>query len=119
MDWITDFQVGVDKIQLSTAANAYASGANSLMFSGSTGINVTRRSITANTLADFNTAAGTPIASTNALAHVVDVTVTSGSLAGRYLMIQNTISGSDSVNDTWINITGINGNITASDFAFG
>lgn len=63
------------------------------------------------------TASDTAVASTNTVAQVYDVTVTGGSLAGRYLILDN---GDRAMNvaDTMISHTGITDALNASDILF-
>lgn len=55
--------------------------------------------------------------STAGVAQILDVTVSGGSLAGRVMVINDDVAGIQA-SDTFINITGISGNLHASDFAF-
>ena len=57
-------------------------------------------------------------ASTTTSARVLDITVSSGNLAGRYLLVNDGVANVDLANDLIINITGVTGAINAADFSF-
>lgn len=57
-------------------------------------------------------------ASTATSARVLDITVTSGNLAGRYLLVNDGVANVDLANDLIINITGVTGAVNAADFSF-
>lgn len=58
-------------------------------------------------------------ASSSAIVRVYDVTVTGGSLAGRYLVLNDQADAISASNDTFISITGITGALNDQDFVFG
>lgn len=122
LDHVNDFNVSQDQFLLSPDAGAYnatAIGPN---------VNVNSRFIaTAGTFTALAAGIASPVAS-GATAQVYDVTVQAGTLAGRYLVINNGAAAIDfngdannaGVNsDTIINITGINGALNSFNFAFG
>jgi hypothetical protein len=106
-DRITDFTVGVDKIALTNAATT------------PTGVTMTAVAVTtAADLAALFTAVGNQVAASSATALQVGlITVAAGTLAGTYLLINDTANAA-AATDTLINITGVVGTVTASDFVF-
>jgi hypothetical protein len=60
---------------------------------------------------------GGGLASSAATANIYDVTVQAGSLAGRWLII-NDAAAAITTSDTFVSITGITGALHASDFSF-
>jgi len=64
------------------------------------------------------TAIGTSVAASVAPATQVGlITVTAGTMAGTYLLINDTVSTA-AATDSLINITGVSGTVTAADFLF-
>ena len=121
IDHITDFSgngaaLG-DFIALGSAAGAF--GSSALAFNApNVAANVT--AVTIASASDFagliSSLAWVPV-STAGVAQILDVTVSGGSLAGRVMVINDDVAGIQA-SDTFINITGISGNLHASDFAF-
>lgn len=107
MDKITDFVAGTDKIVLVNTGTAITS--------------VTVTGVTVSTAADVATlltAIGTNVAvSAGATEQVGLITVSAGAMAGTYLLINDTVNTADAL-DTLINITGVSGSISSSDFIF-
>ena len=117
IDHITDF-VGNgadagDQIRLGTLAADFGAPAGTLA-------SVTLAAVTVATAADFNAlfaALGNQTESTANNAHIFDVTIQAGNLAGRVLVI-NDSTAAINANDTFINITGITGALHSNDFIF-
>lgn len=107
MDTITDFVAGTDKVVLLNATTAITS--------------VTVTAVTVATAADVATlltAIGTTVAaSAGATESVGLITVSAGLMAGTYLLI-NDGTNTAAATDNLINITGVTGTVTATDFAF-
>lgn len=106
---ITDFVAGTDKIALLTGGSATSMVMNSA-----------QTIATAATLADVIagiSAFGTASVAAGALQAKL-VTVTAGVQAGSYLIVSDTTGAISATNDLLINITGVTGTITASDFLF-
>lgn len=133
IDHITDFTgngiAAGDRISLSTAANAFAGPTvtSTLQFvaTGTTG--ATEAIVSSISVGGFTGdftfqqlqglfGFGTP--STSQVAQVLDITVGNGSLAGRYLVINDDVAAIDFTEDTIINITGVIGSIDRSDIIF-
>ena len=122
VDRITDFAgngaaVG-DGFLLNGAANVFG---GALDFTTTTVAVVT--AVTVATAADFTALAAAVqllsagVASTNAVAQVYDVTVTSGNLAGRVMILNDDTAGI-AATDTFIGMTGITGALNTQDFTF-
>jgi len=121
IDKITDFAgngaLAGDSIQLGVAANAFGAG---IQFT--VGSTATVTAVTVATAASFTAltaavqAASAGVASNNAVAQVYDVTVTAGSLAGRYVIV-NDDTAAVAGTDTIISITGAAA-LNAQDFTF-
>lgn len=133
IDRITDFVGnGVadgDQIVLSTAANAFAGPTvtSPLQFvatqtTGATVANVSVLSIGGSTgdltFQQFQGLFAFGAPSTSQVAQVLDLTVLNGSLAGRYLVINDDVQETDFTEDTIINITGVSGSIHSTDIIF-
>jgi len=106
---IRDFTVGVDKIAFVGTTNVVTG----IAFSTSSTI------ATADTLQqvyDGITAIGVSTAGGALSASIV--TVSAGSRAGTYLYVNDATGAVAAASDTLINITGISGTLTASDFVF-
>lgn len=73
-----------------------------------------------NNFQDLTTALNTMAlnASTTAQARILDITVSSGNLAGRYLLVNDGVANVDLANDLIINITGVTGAVNGGDFVF-
>lgn len=106
IDKITDFMFGTDRIELSTAANAFGNG---LTFTSQTQVSLimTSTGVAINTFDEFFSLLNnlSMPESTSAQAKLNYFTVSNGSLAGYYLMIYDNVSGA-SANDMVIAITG-------------
>jgi len=105
-----------DQFAIDMPAGAF--GSQNLAFSGATVVNVT--AVTVASASSFTALAAAITgaqASTAAVAQVFDVTVSSGSLAGRVMVINDDVAGIQT-SDAFVNITGIAGNLHASDFVF-
>lgn len=106
---ITDFVAGTDKIALITGGPATTVNLNTAQ--------------TISTAADAAaiitgmTALGSASAPAGILQAVV-ITVSGGAAAGTYLYVNDTTAATDPTNDLLINITGVSGTITSSDFVF-
>lgn len=122
IDRITDFVgndgAAGDQIRLGLGGEVFGAG---ITFTGATTAIVT--AVTVASAADFNALtaaiqlANPGVASTSATAQIYDVTITSGNLAGRYVVLNdgtNTISMADMI----ISITGITGVLNEQDFTF-
>lgn len=107
MDKITDFVAGTDKIGLINGTTPITS------------VNVT--GITVSTAADVTTLltgiGNGVVASAGATQEVGLITVSAGAMAGTYLLI-NDGTNAAAATDTLINITGVSGSVSASDFIF-
>ncbi len=122
IDKITDFNgngsATGDTIQLGIGSAAFGS---SLTFAGSTTAVVTAVTVaTAGTftaLASAVQSASAGVASSNSTAQIYDVTVTAGTLAGHYAIINDKTSTISS-SDTFISLTGITGALDSTDFLF-
>lgn len=122
IDGITDFAgngaAAGDTIQLGFGANAFGAA---IQFTVGTTAAVT--AITVATAADFTgltagaqaVTAGT--ASTGAVAQIYDVTVSTGNMAGRFLIV-NDDTAAIAATDSIISITGVTGALDGSDFVF-
>lgn len=69
-------------------------------------------------LIDAAIGGGGQTASTAATAQILDLTIASGSLAGRYLVLNDEVQGTNFVNDTIISLTGVTGALHAEDIVF-
>jgi len=108
-----------DVFTLGTGSNAFGAA---LQFSAGTVAAAT--AVTAAAASNFTTLAaaveassGGGVASSAATANIYDVTVQAGSLAGRWLII-NDAAAAITTSDTFVSITGITGALHASDFSF-
>jgi len=116
VDQITDFVAGTDKIAL---INTAASGVSSIVVAA-TQINVA----SAADLAAIVAAVGTSVAAsdnTTATAPVYSaaiINVAAGAAAGTYLMVNDANNAASATLDLFVNITGITGTLSASDFVF-
>lgn len=79
---------------------------------------VARVGIIANNFTELTTALNTVAlaASTNAVAQALDITVSAGNLAGRYLLVNDGTASVDLANDLIVQITGVSGALDATDF---
>ena len=121
LDFVGNGNAAGDTIQLATTANAYDATGAALTFTGATVANVTTVSVTtASTLTTLAAALNQATVSTNATAQIADVTVAAGTLAGRYMVIYDTVAGVTfaAATDTIIDITGITGALHAQDITF-
>lgn len=112
IDRITDFvgngALAGDVIQVTTAA-----------YTTTTGNPASVTAFTVASASNFNDLAGALAgiqASSATLLSVADVTVSAGSLAGRYLIINDATAGYTVVTDSIIGLTGITGALNAQDF---
>lgn len=115
IDKLTDFSFATDRIELSTAANAFGNG---LTFTSQTQISprMTSTSLAINTFDEiFSLVNGfSMLASTSTQAVLNYVTVSNGSLTGNYLIIYDNVPGA-SANDMVIAIAGgLNFNLDVS-----
>jgi Ca2+-binding RTX toxin-like protein len=108
-----------DVFTLGTGSNAFGAA---LQFSAGTVAAAT--AVTAAAASNFTALAaaveassGGGVASSAATANIYDVTVQAGSLAGRWLII-NDAAAAITTSDTFVSITGISGALHASDFSF-
>lgn len=125
MDRITDFSAGVDKIQLGVGTAAFGTG---VTFTSATTATVTAATGAAGDLADIAalvTAAATAFteaASTSTNANIYIFTAGAGANAAinghTYLILEDN-SGTITAADTFIDITGVVGTLSAADFVFG
>ncbi|MBK6958196.1 MAG: Ig-like domain-containing protein [Nitrosomonas sp.] len=106
---ITDFVAGTDKIALITGGPATSVNLNTAQ-TISTAAN-------AGAIITGMTALTTGSVVAGALQAAV-VTVSGGAAAGTYLYVNDTTAGLSATNDMLINITGVSGTITSSDFVF-
>lgn len=106
---ITDFVAGSDKIGLVVTGGAY------------TGVTM-NTALTVATANDLNTvgaaAAGLAASAAAGVAQAVLITVSAGTAAGTYLLVNDATAGWNAAADLLINISGVTGTITASDFTF-
>ncbi|WP_019864974.1 beta strand repeat-containing protein [Methylovulum miyakonense] len=121
IDSITDFNgngsaVG-DTIQLGIGSSAFGT----MTFTGSTTASVNAVTVatagTFTTLASAVQSASAGVASSNSTAQIYDVTVTAGTLAGHYAII-NDATATITSSDTFISLTGITGALNSTDFLF-
>ncbi len=134
LDVITDFDglgaAAGDVIRFGTTTAVAAAGitAGGFTLGGAAFTTATTSTVTAVTVAtaaNFTALAtaiqaaivGGGVASTNAAAQFYDVTVTAGSLAGRYVVL-NDDTAAIATTDAFIGITGAVGALNANDFAF-
>ena len=118
IDRITDFVAGTDKIVLDDGSGSFFAGI-SLTTTTTANVNATQNIANAANLADVYAGINAIAASTASLVQVVVVTVSAGAAAGTYLYINDGNAAVSSTDDMLINITGISGTLTASDFLFG
>ena len=106
---ITDFVAGTDKIGLVDTSGAFTSVvlANTQTIASAADLTAVFSGI--NAIA-ASTAAGA--------ASAVVVNVTAGAAAGTYLYVNDATAGVSNTTDMLVNITGITGTLTASDFVF-
>lgn len=120
LDRVTDF-VGNGAAAGDLFSFDRVGGAN---FTAATTVLISARSIitAVNNFQELTTALNTMMvnASTAAQARVLDITVSSGNLAGRYLLVNDDDAANNVnlVNDLIINITGVTGVVNAADFVF-
>lgn len=122
IDRITDFSgngAGLgDSVSFGIAANQFGTA---LQFTVATAAAVT--ALTVASAADFTAlatamqTASAGVASTAVTAQLYDVTVSAGSLAGHYLVLNNEV-GAITATDTFILITGVTGAVNAQDLVF-
>lgn len=122
IDRITDFNGNGanagDVIQLSTAANAFGAALTFTANTTATVLGVSIGTVNAiNNFTDFAAAITGGVASTAANARVYDVTVTQGSLTGRYFVLNDNVAAI-TLDDAIVTITGVTGALHASDFVF-
>ena len=128
---ITDFVAGTDVIQLradGATASQVLQGLTLIAATTTVGAMATALSSTTavNSLADVYAQLGTVLTAANfvastaaadgVVAQVVDLTT--GSAAGKYLVINDSAAGFAAADDIVINITGVSGTISATDFTF-
>lgn len=103
---IADFTAGTDKIVISIGVIWWNS------------VNLTSQTIaSANTLQQvFSGLSSMPASVAGSALNVVNVTVSSGSAAGSYVFVNDATAGAQVGNDMLVNITGISGTLSASDF---
>ena len=121
IDWIKDFvgngAAAGDTIQLGIGTNVFMAGAD---FTTTT---TTVVPVTVATAADFTTLAAAVqlasagVASSAVAAQIYDVTVTAGTMVGRYVIINDNTAGIAST-DTFIQVTGATGALNAQDFTY-
>lgn len=134
LDQITDFvgngALAGDQIRLGGAAAAF--GTNLQFISPdatrTSTVNVVARTVdAANDFAALqtilnsftNTGSTTTTNAATGIAQLLDVTVTSGNLAGRYLIVNDTAATIDLTLDAIVNVGGITGAFNNQDFIFG
>ena len=105
---ITDFVAGTDKIALMTGVPATSVNLN-------TAQTISTAANAAGVIAGMTAVAAS--APAGALQAVV-VTVSGGAAAGTYLYVNDSTGALNATNDLLINITGVTGTITSSDFVF-
>jgi hypothetical protein len=123
VDRVTDFTgngaAAGDGFQFGTGAASFGTG---ITFTGATTTTVTVASVgTAATLADIAAAITGIAASTSGAAQIVDVTVSAGAAAGRYLILNDEVAAitlAAATDDTIVNITGVTGALNAQDFTY-
>lgn len=120
LDRVTDF-VGNGAAAGDLFSFDQVGGAN---FTAATTVLISARSIISavNNFQELTTALNTMMvnASTAAQARILDITVSSGNLAGRYLLVNDDDAANNVnlANDLIINITGVTGAVNAADFSF-
>ncbi|QHU99093.1 beta strand repeat-containing protein [Synechocystis sp. CACIAM 05] len=124
IDRVTDFNVAQDQFLLGSNAGDFATGAlnNVAIETRSFGTINSFGNVIGGLALALNATPPFTTGSTAGTAQVYDVTVGAGSLAGRYLVInnQNALIGFGGFDeDTIINITGMTGALSAANFAFG
>lgn len=117
IDKITDFVSGTDRIELSTAANAFGNG---LTFTSQTQIYISVSSSTGGAIDTFDEIFSTfnlfalPV-STSTHAQLDYITINTGGMRGKYLIIYDDVQGV-SANDMIIAVSG--SSVLASDITF-
>ena len=126
VDKITDFigngAAAGDVITFGTATNAFGAA---ITFTGATVANVLAVGVlSANDFNQLTSAAGIIIdpntngfASTASTAQIYDITVGSGNLAGRWLILNDDVDAV-TASDTIVSITGVTGALNSADFQF-
>lgn len=112
---ITDFVAGTDKIQFGDDAGDVFTGITATAIT--IGANVTDSDSVA-TLADVLTQIGTGTAVSTGTLQGVVYTFTTGAAAGTYLHINDDGTAAADAADILVNLTGISGTLTATDFTF-
>jgi hypothetical protein len=108
VDRITDFVAGTDKISI---VNTGVATTSVVMTSVTVG--------TAANVAAILAGVGNSVAATVGGAQQVGlITVSAGAMAGTYLLLNDLVNAA-AATDTLINITGVSGTVTASDFVLG
>ncbi len=119
LDRVTDFNgngaAAGDVFQLDVVGVNFTNAATALISARSVGTLTAINNFTELTTALNSVALN---ASTTTSARVLDITVTSGNLAGRYLLVNDGVANVDLANDLIINITGVTGAVNAADFSF-
>jgi hypothetical protein len=126
MDRITDFVAGTDKIQLNTSTNGFGTA---LTFASTATVTVVagantadRATLTALATATETLFTGVASTATAVRAYVLttgaEITTATG-LANKTFLIINDDTDAIAATDTWIDITGLVGTMSSSDFVFG
>ncbi len=126
MDRITDFVAGTDKIQLNTSANGFGAAltfASTATTTVAAGANTAdRATLTALATATETLFTGVASTATAVRAYVLttgaEITTATG-LANKTFLIINDDTAAIAATDTWIDITGLVGTMSSSDFVFG
>lgn len=127
---VTDFVAGTDKINLTGGSGAGAVLAGVTIVAATAAMSAMNAPLSNTTsvatLADVYTQLGTQLTAGAFAASAADgtasiaqvVTFTTGAAAGTYLVINDSTAAFQAANDIVINITGVNGTVSAGDFTF-
>lgn len=115
LDFVGNGAAAGDSIQFSGVANAFGAA---LDFDAATTATVVVRNVAAADSFEQLQGLVATAASTNAVAQFMDVTIAGGSLAGRYLVLNDDVAATNFALDTIINLTGITGAVNANDLTF-